>query len=303
MKNFYIKVLVIMAATTALLSAALSAAAEEYKSMIRYDRVWECVSTRWFDNTVYYMRFDGTEEINGKTYHKLVTFRKAGFDWKDNGKTLFTYDVSDDIIEHEGYMREENGVVYTLIANDGAENPDSWSGTLYIPTNDNSDYPDVTEEIIYDFNCKEGDSYDGISYLMCMAQKESFTVESIDKVEIDGEECRRFEITNRYCDKLYPVIEGVGAVVEGCLNCHEFLDAPTFPWGHHFLNRVFNNEGDVLYRTPVDCLDIPNSLSGVDAVSDIRIKNPGMYDIYGRRITAPAPGQMYIKDGKKHIAR
>lgn len=27
------------------------------------------------------------------------------------------------------------------------------------------------------------------------------------------------------------------------------------------------------------------------------------YDILGRRITSPAPGQLYIRAGKKHIAK
>ena len=43
-------------------------------------------------------------------------------------------------------------------------------------------------------------------------------------------------------------------------------------------------------------------------VSEIRqmvgtAEDAPLYDILGRRIANPAPGQLYIQDGKKHIAK
>ena len=282
--------------------ASISASAEEYKSMIRYDRVWECLSTYWFVNSVNYMRFDGTEEINGKTYHKLITFRKAGFDFtSDPENNVFLYDELDDLKEHEGYLREENGVVYALIANNGAEDPEIWKGRNYVPTEDFLDYPYLTEEVIYNFNCEEGDSYEGITYFVGEAIKQTFTVKSIDRVDIDGEECRRFVLLNVFGVE-FPVVESVGASMKGCLNYHEFLVWPIIPRGYHELNRVFDREGNVIYTTEEDWEDIPYVSSGIDAVPDATIEQgTPIYDIMGRRISSPVPGQLYIQDGKKYI--
>ena len=81
---------------TFFLPLSFSASADEYKSMIRYDRVWEHISIRWNDKHVYYVRFDGTEEINGKTYHRLISFRKAAFDYDADG-TPYIYDLDDNL--------------------------------------------------------------------------------------------------------------------------------------------------------------------------------------------------------------
>ncbi len=62
-----------------LISLSVSSYADEYKSMIRYDRVWECLNLEGMYKNMYIkcMKFDGTEEIQGKTYHRLVTFKKS----------------------------------------------------------------------------------------------------------------------------------------------------------------------------------------------------------------------------------
>lgn len=53
---------------------------------------------------VKYMKFDGTEEINGKTYHRIVTFRKAIMERKYD-PVFDTYEYIDGLCEIEGYMR------------------------------------------------------------------------------------------------------------------------------------------------------------------------------------------------------
>ena len=292
----------------AIAALSTSASAEEYKSMIRYDRIWECVSSRWFVNSVNYMKFDGTEEINGKTYHRLVTFRKAGFDYSDDAEHKpHLYDQQDDICENEGYLREEDGVVYTLVANNGPLDSPERQGILYVAGNDHDKYPYLTEEVIYNFNCKEGESYEGITF-SGIVEKMTFSVHSVSTVEIDGESCKRFEIRPVVdaveWETVYPVIEGIGAAVEGCLNYHEFFDQPTYPYAHHALNRVFDTDGNLLYASEDYWGDIPYGENGVESIQHKPVEdNPPIYDILGRRILAPAPGQLYIQNGKKHIAK
>ena len=53
----------------------VSLAAQAYEPMIREDRVWEYyfIVSRWgtCTNYLYTLQFDGTQEVNGKTYHQL----------------------------------------------------------------------------------------------------------------------------------------------------------------------------------------------------------------------------------------
>ena len=103
-----------------LFSLAFSVSAEEYKSMIRYDRVWEHIYVHWGDTRAYYVKFDGTEEINGQTYHRLVAFREVRYTYDYDGQA-YVFEINDGYFKHEGYLREENGKVYTLVATPTSE--------------------------------------------------------------------------------------------------------------------------------------------------------------------------------------
>ena len=93
-----------------LLAGAFSASAGEYKSMIRYDRVWENKSRYYNDQgLIRCVRFDGPEEINGKIYHRVVTFKKSHWESDINAY------ITEDCYEKEGYLREEYGVVYARV--------------------------------------------------------------------------------------------------------------------------------------------------------------------------------------------
>ena len=247
-------------ALTMLLSAAsASAIASEadYKPMIRYDRVWECVDL--YDgsfNMFRYLRFDGTEEINGKTWHRIVSFRTALQKYYSDTGT-FTYDYDYDIYENEGYLREEDGLVYTLVE----ISEDSYGnvhGERYISGRPSPD-PDyivrseISEAVIYNFNCEVGNTYDGISFITGTLQDTNFKVLSENTVMIDGEECRRIEVLpSEFIEWYpeasgYPVIEGIGAVDTGCLNYTELIDHPTKRWYYHYFNRLLDMDGRILY--------------------------------------------------------
>lgn len=289
-----------------LASASMYASAEEYKPMIRYDRIWECTSIYWLDLSVKYMRFDGTEEINGKTYHRLITFRKGKWDWDSEGNAVLL-NIQDGICEHEGYMREEDGVVYTLVIF-SIPDSDLVFGYQYKPDVwDDVDFSQINEKVIYDFNCKPEDTYDGITFNdMEWAYDVPFTVVSTDTVEIDSEKCRRYyAYVFDLQQHALPVIEGIGVVEEGCLNYHAFEGGPAHPYSHHFFNRVFNSEGKELYRTDERFfVDLPyQNFSGTDFVTGVQSDESvsTIYDMMGRRITNPAHGQLYIQNGRKYV--
>ena len=283
---------------------AFCANAEEYKSMIRYDRVWECLNLEgvglYKQLYIKCMRFDGVEEINGKTYHRIVTFRKST-------KLGEAYDIQDDVFEHEGFLREDNGVVYTLI--------DEY-GERYIPSMEapvqNTD--DLTEVILYDFNRKVGEEYEGWTSILFDADKCLFRVISESTIDIDGETCRSIEIASidPYEGNLMPshtFIEGIGASEYGCLNYHEYSAMRTGMWCRNSINRVFDMDGNVIFKCLDGCQyeDLQygpfSATNGVVSIPGHTDTDAPLYDILGRRIANPAPGHLYIQRGKKHIAR
>lgn len=303
-----------------MLAYAFSASAEEYKSMIRYDRVWQCYSTLdgTDEDTYKCMRFDGTEEINGKTYHRLVTFKKRIMDYDPETGPIVKQMV--DCLEHEGYLREENGKVYTLI--EDMEDPrtdtrDPSLGWLYIPGNSDSDgNKKYSEYLLYDFNIEENGIYDGISFVTGSAWNNRFAILNVSYVEIDGEEYKKMYVCpedeleyHETYDTPYSsyqsIVEGIGAIGYGCLNYHEFIDWPLRLYAHNYFTCLYDMDGNVIYSEDPEYFGFEyGSFASVKNMAEDTGEAPApLYDILGRRILAPAPGQLYIRGGKKHIAK
>ncbi len=303
--------LMVMLLLSFLLAGAFSASAEEYKSMIRYDRIWEHIYTHYGDTRAYHVRFAGTEDINGKTYHRLEAFREICYTYDYDAKPK-VLSVNNDYYDHEGYIREEDGKVYTLVAIDDSPT-DNRILFLYTP---DFLYPEsyrIEEKILYDFTCEESETYKGIENGY-WGNEMDYKVTAIEHVEIDGEDHRLQRIA--VYDDWYkvwadfdrdPIVEGIGITSYGCLTTINFYARPSCPCMDHIFNRVLSTDGRVLYRAERGCDEIPiNDFFGVDGIAEIT-ENPEShtpcYDIFGRRIANPAPGQFYIQGGKKHIAK
>ena len=290
-----------------LLAGIVSAYAEEYKSLIRYDRIWEHLSINWRDGEVYYVKFDGPEEINGKTYHRLVSFRKASFEYEYNLQP-YLFDIDNEYYRHEGYMREEEGKVYTLIYNVGYDENGRLYGRIYTSDGKEVHPADLQEKLLYDFTCKEGESYLGLQVYGHTAEEMNYKVKSVESVEIDGEENRRMYI---YHDdewdneNAHPIVEGIGIASYGCLTTINFLYLPSCPCMDHIFNRVLSTDGKVLYTNDVyHYVDIPlGDFLGVGSLTDEPSDAAPIYDLYGRLISTPASGQIYIQGGKKYIGK
>lgn len=156
----------------------------KYVPVIRYDRVWECTSSDDLHTyTVKYMKFDGTEEINDKIYHRIVTFRKSIME-KKYDSIMDTYEYTDGICQLEGYMREDNGKVYTL-ASGVYDNDGFWYGSIY-PLEHTNNEDSIEEFLIYDFNCEPGLRYEALSNRTRSNELANFTVISKSTVPIDN---------------------------------------------------------------------------------------------------------------------
>ncbi|MDE5871152.1 MAG: hypothetical protein K2H22_04290 [Muribaculaceae bacterium] len=279
-----------------LISGVFSASAEEYRSMIRYDRVWECISDGHDDPdlVVKCMKFVGTEEINGKEYYKIETFRKTFPKYDPVAKTYGYDSYVDGLNQHEGYLREESGMAYTLIVCQRDHLPDCLGedynnryGPLYIPgKNEPGDNEVIVEIPIYDFTYKKGQSYAVMSFCMGYSASCVFTVDHDENIDIGGEEYRKIYLLHEGMEKNEhwygeEIVEGVGAVEYGCLNYHEFHDRPTMRWAQNYFNRLLDLDGNVLYDPRNTLYDIEydsfNTPDGVEGSEEIAIEAP----VYG----------------------
>lgn len=264
-KKDFIKVMVILS------MCQFTVSAHEYVPIVKYDRVWESVTGEWGPYTVKYMKFDGTEEINGKTYHRIVTYKKSIMNWDAPSEAHYEY--FDNICENEGYLREEDGKVYTLVID--YDFSDYSFGITYSPDEPDADNCKISERLLYDFNCNEDDEFNAFSCCMKTGEMMNFTVLSKSSMEIDGEKCQVINIypsvyVNEYC-KGYEVIEGIGPTDYGCLNYNEFYTQPTRPWLYNYFNRLFDADGNVIYKTK-NCVDyqLPDdAFSSVNSISQM----------------------------------
>lgn len=240
---------------------ASNAYSKEYVPLVNYDRVWESVSLDWFHGPVKYMKFDGAEEINGKTYHRIVTFKKT---MVDNGEVVDDgNEYPMDVYEIEGYVREEDGKVYALVV--GYDEGSLFTGMPYYPGHPYEDC-EMTEQLIYDFSLGEGGSFDAFACSAVGGYMFKFTVDSKTTVSVDGQDCVKFTmeagIQDDYGENHFgdiEIVEGVGSVNRGCLLYNEFFYCPTKPKFFNYFNRLFDGEGNVLYKSQdaLDFLDLP----------------------------------------------
>lgn len=290
-----------------------SSYAEEYKSMIRYDRVWENKSQYSNDRgLIRCMKFDGPEEINGKTYHRVVTFKKSH--WENGDINAY---VTEDCYEHEGYLREENGVVYALVYEtcDFFGKP-CLGGTQFPASDEPLSYE---EHVLYDMTLNEGEYYTAFTDLTENGSNlDTFKVLHTSIIDINGDECKIMYVCTADEEKIaddmpyswfHAIVEGIGILDSGSLNYVSIEGHKnTGMWYRKCFERIFDMEGNVLYCGPgyddrLNALTYGSFVSEVKTVNTAKTENDVIYDILGRRIFQPAPGQLYIQSGKKHIAK
>ncbi len=260
----------ILAIISILVTNIVSAA--DYKPMIRYDRVWENFSYNYEGDLVKCVKFDGTEEIGGKTYHKLIAFKNTVRKY-DSTLGRYVFSTPEDVYKPEGYMREEDGIVYTLVR----ENDKYSIGALYTCPDDLEEGDIITEKVIYNFNVSAGDVFNMYSFIMRNGLPNQFKVFSTELVDIAGEECKKIDFGPGFSGidgdmhfyNQYSMIEGIGASYYGCLNYTEFIGQPTKIWYYNYIIRVFDMAGNVIYSSGDICdgLDY-GSFCSVDKIAE-----------------------------------
>ena len=233
------------------------------KCLIREDRVWEYVYASYRGDNHYRLfqvRFDGTEEHNGLIYHRLIhtgdIVQWIGVYDKEIDNIVFTgREVVPNDNSHAYLMREEEGRVYLL-------NKDMFNIGWPLQS------PAPDEFLVYDFNKIAGESYELLSgqwtwneepeeiyYMPC-------EIISTDTIEVEGV---RVTVQNAlHGIEDFSIIEDIGFVKHGFLPfLYCDMRAHTYTLDCD-LNRVYNAEGDIIYRG----LDIDPETVSVEKVND-----------------------------------
>ena len=273
--------------------------------LIRQDRVWLCTSWERGEHTAKYMKFMDSKDFMDKTYTRVSTIKKVMWDY---GMTNIR--IEDDIDETEAWMREDNGKVYLLL--------DGWDPYPYADS-ESSNGP--VEGLLYDFNAEDGSTYEGIAQYRSYENdpgwyyKGFYHVSAVGMETVGDEEVKCLDVwfspvleeSGDISTKTYRIVEGIGIVEYGCLYYAETFDHTSGNTFYNDFDCYMDQDGNILYPRDYD-KELPgggltSSVIGIEAYNAAEACDAPIYDILGRRITAPVPGQLYIQGGRKHIAK
>ncbi|WP_304382071.1 T9SS type A sorting domain-containing protein [Paramuribaculum intestinale] len=206
-----------------------------YVPMIREDRVWEYVGG--YENSdergyvVHCMKFDGTQEVQDKEYHRFVLFKSTYVYHDYDAKERYRVEMRDEPVY---LLREEEGKVYAIYPN---ASPDP-----------NQPFKEVK---LYDFTLSDGDVIEHP-----FGYSQSYIVRTKPSVDIAGETCKviRLEDSN-YPGSEIPIdfIEGVGINYNGSMASFSLAfitgDGNSYyePSYYATINRVLDLDGNVVY--------------------------------------------------------
>ena len=228
---------------------------------------------------------------------------------------------------HFGEQMELNGHEYTAFM-DGEDHVYAYlrqeGPRVYIAGDKLVIYDPFTEEkvekpeyLLYDFSLNPGDRFEtlGFDYVGWHEDSEIRGCQLLAEVqrtyekEINGRSYRYQEYDRFVSDTenrppffndnkaLVTVIEGIGPTTGYlCFPGIELRQAAGFGGGNiTFLSSVITKDGEMLW----------DDRSGVESVeADANQSTDGtIYDLYGRRVVNPLPGTIYIRDGRKYVAR
>lgn len=290
-----------------IVTSALTVSATDYLPMIVQDRVWQYKGDYFIPGEngkiCHFMKFDGETTVNGKTYTGFVLYRSE----------LYADDSDGSLRREEErtgpryFLREEPGKVYVLTDGDSMAVSYDKSGRLEPETDDAS----YGEFLLYDFTLGEGEKC-----ALPMGRDTGRTATIPCRIhwmpdrEIQGIGHRvvQYELAyeeegDGYICAIEDVIEQIGVTANGHLA--SFLPLKTSaifnnsyeqPHQHSVLVSVFDSDGTVLYGTPSSVGNIAG-----DTVAGMRENI--IYDVMGRRVDTTVPGSVYIRGGKKFVAK
>ncbi len=262
--------------------------------IVREDRIWTYyqefnAETEPSHDIYVNVRFSGTTEIDGKTYHNCYAWRE-GTEFSESDAPVIAY------------MREEDGKVYAYYHY--MDNPSILQDILdkygidMIPdcpaTFSWTDTPDRNyERLLFDFNLKEGDEL-WFNREELDTDKGYMILEGINDIEFEGENVTEYKYRNGIWD--YNVFRGLGSPV-GLLPFPGAMPLCYCKTGYNLV-RVTDLEKDILFATPLSVDDLAESAEVLES---------RYYDLQGRSLNGPTDG-VYVKidifaDGHRKVTK
>lgn len=277
---------------------------------IREDRVWNYIihSIGEVNYYLFKMKFDGTTEIDGKTYHNLKTYDCFGYNYdRETGQSTLVEEVESTSVF---YLREEEGKVYVYYRG---------KGNSYFFVDVPEGYDEPSETLLYDFNLNPGESYRHLG-VWGLAYEYKLTVKSIEDIDTPGGILKKYtlgrEFTDEYLQGWEPdlsditAVEGVGfnesatavpffsdAVRTGFWEGYGANELPIPEYSQLCLRDVTDLEGNLIYNNGM-LSSVSDITFSEDNKSDTRI-----YDMMGREVKATQPGGVYIRAGRKFVGK
>ena len=265
-----------------IISIFISLVAQAYEPMVREDVVWDY-------SDIGKCEFSGTEEKDGKIYHKYHHIDA---------------DVNDYFL-----VREEGRKVYVYTGNDFL-NPNRSLGAIREKSRSaNED----NETLLYDFDMNVGESYimpvTG-EYFNNIRYKEIYVAGKGTFLDNEGNE-RVWILLSVGWPNTGPSVtvwEGRGPENGPLIAPWGFIIKTCDPmdpgnWFNPYLSEVCKKDsGEVIYRKNDYPYGSPST--GIDNIMpNEQNKNSKTYDLMGREICNPQRGTIYIQDGEKRIVR
>ncbi|MDE6026889.1 MAG: hypothetical protein K2G23_02320 [Muribaculaceae bacterium] len=246
--------------------------------------------------------------------------------WQQNTKTgEYEYVGETEVNETAAYLREEDGKVYLSL--DPYQVPQGqpypWFMFGYgaeLSTYTYGDYepmpytPQPGEEVIlYDFTVKVGDRYRTITTGSIICDVTVIKVTESDET-IPGEgkviealpDYTKFwfehwregeDIPSEFIIKYSSTIGNLHYGNYVCLMAQPLDRLSDGSDADYVINNIYNKKGDLVYKG--------KDFQGYSAVKNIYLKptEGKLYDLYGREVSVTVPGSIYIRDGKKFVAK
>ena len=167
-----------------------------------------------------------------------------------------------DAANYQFALREENRKVYMVACNH------------------------TTPQLLYDFNLKKGDT------VSPNEGEPPYVVTDIDTVSCGGRLFRRFHFSNEQ-GWTNTWIEGIGSPEE----LRRLFTEP----GQSFVFLSCQVNGDTIFTSQdFYAAGMTNALPTVSTTAPAQ-RNPSLFDLQGRRLTAVPTRGLYVKDGRKYV--
>ncbi|MDE7414657.1 MAG: hypothetical protein K2N05_12830 [Muribaculaceae bacterium] len=241
-----------------------------------------------------------------------IRYRSNGGYWEYNGEPQLSYPAPK--------IKEEDGKVWIIITPEYAKIHGLYE---YVISNDTYKRKEVELKedlpvILYDFEAKVGDRYPTIilGNLLTTANvvETSFRDDILDGVKqvriLTDFTMQYFDIKwepdSEWLDELnhftVGYVEKIGNITSGTFtDLNPYYDDNTGLKEYAvYINNIYDSEGNIVYKG--------RNFDGEASIYDLSIdsidKNDSLlYDLHGRVVTNPQPGSIYIRGGKKFVAK